>query len=125
MRAELDAVHGDDTSINSILFADFAVEGVGKQLPAAIRQRILASTPPAGTEQNQLRRLLDRQRFQQDSIEQTKHRRVRPDAESERQDSHQRQSGTALHGSEAEPHVAKKCLDETYSARVAAFFLEL
>ena len=117
-RVHLRASLCEHAAENGILIAQFAIHWIrkGSHIPRAF---ILH------TEDDQLLRMLHRQRAQNDAVEKGKQRRVRADPKRDREDYHRAKQRSFPHQARTKADVLQKFLNPAHAARVATFFLPL
>ncbi len=81
--------------------------------------------PRPVVEQHQPLGLADRERLQQDAVDEGEDRAVGADAEGERGHGDQRERGAAAQDAQTVAHVLRELVEPARAARVAAFFLDL
>ncbi len=87
----------------------FAIERIGIQ--EAIRKTIADAFIEAVAEENELRRIVDRKRFEHHRVHQAEDGGVGADAESKRKQGNEGDSGTAKHGAHAVVDVTKEVFE--------------
>src|SRR3954470_1339927 len=83
MASKQNAVDSGHVREDPILLPKFPIKGIGEELPASIRERILAADPLSFAEQDQLLRLEHGERTEQNGVQKAENRCVRANAESQ------------------------------------------